>query len=106
MEIDDICVVRKGNHKVRHCRTDIADHDTADDQHGHLIQYPGHENHKAHTDHGAHKGRTNHHPGAYTQGISQGRHHHQGHHQLGTGGDTQGKGACDGVVEEGLQQIP
>ena len=39
MQIHNIRIFRKGDDKIRHCRTDIADHHTADDQHSHLLNH-------------------------------------------------------------------
>lgn len=39
MKIDDIGVIRKGNYEICNCRTDVTDHDTADNQHGHVVDF-------------------------------------------------------------------
>ena len=64
VEIHDIRIICKSNDEICHCRTDITDHNTADNEHGHLIDHTGHKNHKSHTDHGPCKCSNNHHPWA------------------------------------------
>ena len=56
MEIDNVRVVREGDDKVRDRRADIADHDTADDEHGHLVHALRNEQHEAHREHRAREG--------------------------------------------------
>ena len=51
MKIDYIGIICKGHHKVCDGRTDIADHNTTDDQHGHVVDFFCHKEHKAHGDH-------------------------------------------------------
>ena len=64
MEVYNIGIIGKCHHKVRHRRTDIADHDTADHQHGHLVHFSCGQQHEAHGEHGTYKCRRHHDPGA------------------------------------------
>ena len=104
MKVDNIRVIGKGYHKIRYGGTDIADHDSADYQKGHLMYLPGNRQHKPHADQRAREGRRDHKPGAHRQGVFQAGDHHKGHHQLRPGGNPQHKGPRYGIREECLEK--
>ena len=104
VEVDDVGIVAEGHHEVGDGGADVADHDAAHHQHGHIPHPPGHEQHKAHGDHGPGEGHRHHSHGADQHAPAEEGHQRQGHRQLGPRRDAQHKGPRDGVGEKGLEQ--
>ena len=104
MQIYNVGIIRKGHHKIRNRGTDIADHDTAYHQHGHLPHPPCDHQHKAHGNHRSGKGRQNHGRGAHKETFPQKQDHDQSHHQLGPGRNAQHKRSRNGICKKGLKQ--
>ena len=104
MEIDNIGVICKGDHKIRDGRTDVSDHNTADDQHGHIVDLFCHQQDKTHGDHGTDKGCNDHGCRSHGNASAKEKDHKHGHYQLGSGRDSQYKGTGYRVIEKGLQE--
>ena len=105
VQIHDAGIVGKGHEEIRQRRADIADHHAADHQQAHALDPLGDQQHEAHGYHSAHEGRRDENGGGGGLATAQQRQHGHAHRHLRAGGDAQHEGACDGVVEEGLQQI-
>ena len=104
-QIDDVCVVRKGDDQIGNSGADIANHHAADHQQRHASELPARQQDQAHGEHGAAEGRRNHCRRVQDDALSKGENHHQCDKELGTGRDAQHEGTGDRVSEEGLQQV-
>ena len=104
MQVDDIGIIGKSDHKIRYCRTDVADHHAADYQYGHAL-YPGrHKEHQPHGNHGAGKCPQNQHGPADRNPPTQKKYQDQGNHHLGPGGNPQHVRPGNGICKKGLQK--
>ena len=105
VQVHDAGIVGEGHEKIRQRRADVADHHAADHQQAHALDPLRNQQHEAHGHHGAHERRRDEDGGGGGLAPAQQRQHGHAHRHLRSGGDTQHKGAGDGVVEKGLQQI-
>ena len=105
VQVHDARIVGEGHEKIRQRRADVADHHAADHQQAHALDPLRNQQHEAHGHHGAHERRRDEDGGGGGLAPAQQRQHGHAHRHLRSGGDTQHKGAGDGVVEKGLQQI-
>ena len=104
MKVDYIRIIRKRHYKIRHSRADIADHDAADHQHGHIPHFSGDEKHETHGDQRADKGCEDHDRRTGRESFSKKKNHSQSYRKLCSGRNSQDKGARYGIVEKGLEQ--
>lgn len=104
MEIDNIGIICKRNHKVCDSGADISDHNATDDQHGHIVDLLCHQQDKSHGDHGTNKSCDDHCRGSHRDRSAEEKDHQQGDYQLGSRGDSKHKRSCDRVIEKCLQE--
>ncbi len=105
MQVHNVAVVGKRHHEVGGGRTDVADQNAADDEHGHPVDFPGNSEYKTHGEHGAEERRQDHGKGPGVPAGPQAEDHGSRHQKFCAGGNTQDKRPRNGVVEIRLQQV-
>lgn len=105
MKIDYIGIICKGHHKVCDGRTDIADHNTTDDQHGHVVDFFATRSTKPMEIIEPAKAARIMAPEPMDTDLLK-KDHQKRHDQLGTGRDSQYKGSRDRIVKKVCSKNP